>query len=211
MRWTLLSRRAKWIWMANEIQMRVRRVVRHRLHRHRESIGENLQKMNLKLFNVCFFFGFCYSFIHKVIDGITIVVNTVNVKFHSPAFTSSVQVSAHNPLLSRYISLATPYLSRCRASVSNRNRPNGCRPICVWPVSRTRFTATCSYSKNSPGKRCASRPVPRRIARSRHCGCSPIRRGVASRSKRSCPTAAFCRRVSCSFWTICCGCWPTRS
>lgn len=34
-----------------------------------------------------------YSFIHKVIDGITIQVNTVNVNFKSPAFTSSVQVS----------------------------------------------------------------------------------------------------------------------
>lgn len=34
-----------------------------------------------------------YSFIHKVIDGITIIVNTVNVKFKSPAFTASVQVS----------------------------------------------------------------------------------------------------------------------
>jgi hypothetical protein len=34
-----------------------------------------------------------YSFIHKVIDGITIVVNTVNVSFKSPAFTSTVQVS----------------------------------------------------------------------------------------------------------------------
>jgi hypothetical protein len=33
-----------------------------------------------------------YSFIHKVIDGITILVNTVNVSFKSPAFTSSVQV-----------------------------------------------------------------------------------------------------------------------
>lgn len=33
-----------------------------------------------------------YSFIHKVIDGITITVNTVNVSFKSPAFTSSVQV-----------------------------------------------------------------------------------------------------------------------
>lgn len=35
-----------------------------------------------------------YSFIHKVIDGITIAVNTVNVNFKSPAFTASVQVSA---------------------------------------------------------------------------------------------------------------------
>ncbi|XP_037024390.1 UHRF1-binding protein 1-like isoform X3 [Bradysia coprophila] len=34
-----------------------------------------------------------YSFIHKVIDGITIVVNTVNVNFISPAFTASVQMS----------------------------------------------------------------------------------------------------------------------
>ena len=34
-----------------------------------------------------------YSFIHKVIDGITVTVNTVNVKFKSPAFTASVQMS----------------------------------------------------------------------------------------------------------------------
>lgn len=34
-----------------------------------------------------------YSFIHKVIDGITVIVNTVNVNFKSPAFTASVQVS----------------------------------------------------------------------------------------------------------------------
>lgn len=34
-----------------------------------------------------------YSFIHKVIDGITIAVNTVSVTFKSPAFTASVQVS----------------------------------------------------------------------------------------------------------------------
>ncbi|KAL5279581.1 UHRF1BP1L family protein [Megaselia abdita] len=34
-----------------------------------------------------------YSFIHKVIDGITILVNTVNVKFLSPAFTASVQMA----------------------------------------------------------------------------------------------------------------------
>lgn len=33
-----------------------------------------------------------YSFIQKVIDGITIVVNTVNVNFKSPAFSASVQV-----------------------------------------------------------------------------------------------------------------------
>lgn len=34
-----------------------------------------------------------YSFIHKVIDGITIVVNTVYVKFLSLAFIASVQVT----------------------------------------------------------------------------------------------------------------------
>jgi hypothetical protein len=37
-----------------------------------------------------------YSFIHKVIDGITIIVNTVNVNFKSPAFVASVQVRHHN-------------------------------------------------------------------------------------------------------------------
>ncbi|XP_025835027.1 UHRF1-binding protein 1-like isoform X3 [Agrilus planipennis] len=34
-----------------------------------------------------------YSFIHKVIDGITVTVNTVNIVFNSPAFTATVQVS----------------------------------------------------------------------------------------------------------------------
>ncbi|XP_022221973.2 UHRF1-binding protein 1-like isoform X4 [Drosophila obscura] len=34
-----------------------------------------------------------YSFIHKVVDGITIVVNTVNVNFVSAAFNASVQMS----------------------------------------------------------------------------------------------------------------------
>lgn len=34
-----------------------------------------------------------YSFIHKVIDGITIVVNNVNINFKSPAFVASVQMS----------------------------------------------------------------------------------------------------------------------
>lgn len=34
-----------------------------------------------------------YSFINKVIDGITVVVNNVNVKFISPAFTASIQMS----------------------------------------------------------------------------------------------------------------------
>lgn len=34
-----------------------------------------------------------YSFINKIIDGITVTVNTVNINFKSPAFTASVQVS----------------------------------------------------------------------------------------------------------------------
>ncbi|XP_012273649.1 UHRF1-binding protein 1 [Orussus abietinus] len=34
-----------------------------------------------------------YSFIHKVIDGITITVNTVSVTFKSPAFVASVQMA----------------------------------------------------------------------------------------------------------------------
>lgn len=34
-----------------------------------------------------------YSFIHKVIDGITINVNTVNISFKSPAFVASLQVA----------------------------------------------------------------------------------------------------------------------
>lgn len=33
-----------------------------------------------------------YSFIHKVIDGITVSINTVHVTFNSPAFTANVQV-----------------------------------------------------------------------------------------------------------------------
>lgn len=34
-----------------------------------------------------------YNFIDKIIDGITVTINTVNVKFNSPAFTASVQVN----------------------------------------------------------------------------------------------------------------------
>lgn len=34
-----------------------------------------------------------YSFIHKVIDGITVTVNTVSVTFKSPAFIASVQMN----------------------------------------------------------------------------------------------------------------------
>lgn len=33
-----------------------------------------------------------YSFIHKVIDGMTVAVNTVLVTFRSPAFIASLQV-----------------------------------------------------------------------------------------------------------------------
>jgi len=34
-----------------------------------------------------------YSYIHKIIDGMTVTVNTVLVTFISPAFRSSVEVS----------------------------------------------------------------------------------------------------------------------
>lgn len=37
-----------------------------------------------------------YSFINKVIDGMTISVNTVQVTFMSPAFIASVQVCKSN-------------------------------------------------------------------------------------------------------------------
>ncbi|XP_050307973.1 UHRF1-binding protein 1-like [Anthonomus grandis grandis] len=33
-----------------------------------------------------------YSFIHKVIDGITVTVNTVNISFNSPAFVATLQI-----------------------------------------------------------------------------------------------------------------------
>ena len=33
-----------------------------------------------------------YSFIHKVIDGITVYVNTVSITFKSPAFVAKVKV-----------------------------------------------------------------------------------------------------------------------
>jgi hypothetical protein len=33
-----------------------------------------------------------YSYIHKIIDGITVSVNTVSVTFKSPAFTAKVEV-----------------------------------------------------------------------------------------------------------------------
>lgn len=36
-----------------------------------------------------------YSFVNKIIDGITVTVNTVNINFKSPAFTASVQVSIY--------------------------------------------------------------------------------------------------------------------
>lgn len=36
-----------------------------------------------------------YNFINRVIDGMTISVNTVSIQFTSPAFTASVQVSTY--------------------------------------------------------------------------------------------------------------------
>lgn len=49
-----------------------------------------------------------YSFINKIIDGITVTVNTVNIKFKSPAFTASVQVS-HGASFAIFCS--SPYVS----------------------------------------------------------------------------------------------------
>lgn len=37
-----------------------------------------------------------YNFINKVIDGMTISVNSVSIMFTSPAFTASVQVIKQN-------------------------------------------------------------------------------------------------------------------
>lgn len=33
-----------------------------------------------------------YNFINKIVDGITVTINTVNINFKSPAFIASVQV-----------------------------------------------------------------------------------------------------------------------
>lgn len=40
-----------------------------------------------------------YSFIHKVIDGMTITVNAVLVTFKSPVFVASVQVNSLKTLI----------------------------------------------------------------------------------------------------------------
>lgn len=92
--------------MVNEIRMQAVLGVRQRLHHHKANIGKGLFKENIfwayfDLILYCFYLIF--SFIHKVIDGITIVVNTVNVKFHSPAFTSSVQVRCAGNCQLKYI------------------------------------------------------------------------------------------------------------
>lgn len=34
-----------------------------------------------------------YNFINKIVDGITVTINAVNIKFKSPAFIASIQVS----------------------------------------------------------------------------------------------------------------------
>lgn len=33
-----------------------------------------------------------YNFINKIVDGITVTINAVNIKFKSPAFIASIQV-----------------------------------------------------------------------------------------------------------------------
>lgn len=51
-----------------------------------------------------------YSFIHKVIDGITVTVNTVSVTFKSPAFIASVQVYSNIDLFSIEILFSYCYI-----------------------------------------------------------------------------------------------------
>lgn len=55
--------------------------------------NDDLKQLKCSSWGIFLFFAFTKSFIHKVIDGITIIVNTVNVNFISPAFTASVQMS----------------------------------------------------------------------------------------------------------------------
>jgi hypothetical protein len=72
-----------------------------------------------------------YSFIHKVIDGITIVVNTVNVNFKSPAFTASVQVRSVSLYVHVQQSCSFCHIFRCHEFVSNHEHQSGRRPNCA--------------------------------------------------------------------------------
>lgn len=66
-----------------------------------------------------------YSFVNKIIDGITVTVNTVNINFKSPAFTASVQVSTPNdPHLFSNVKCIL-FSPRCHAFVSNRRLQSG--------------------------------------------------------------------------------------
>lgn len=66
-----------------------------------------------------------YSFIHKVIDGITIAVNTVNVNFKSPAFTASVQVIDYSYKTFANISYEIYVICRCQELDWNHELQNG--------------------------------------------------------------------------------------
>lgn len=59
-----------------------------------------------------------YSFINKIIDGITVTVNTVNVHFKSTVFTASVQVGLH-------LLLSAVWSSLTLESVADVSHPSG--------------------------------------------------------------------------------------
>ncbi|XP_076255690.1 bridge-like lipid transfer protein family member 3B isoform X1 [Rhynchophorus ferrugineus] len=58
-----------------------------------------------------------YSFIHKVIDGITVTVNTVNILFNSPAFTATLQIQRIT------VESVTPKFSRMELPMTRLKNP----------------------------------------------------------------------------------------
>ncbi|CAG9767009.1 unnamed protein product [Ceutorhynchus assimilis] len=58
-----------------------------------------------------------YSFIHKVIDGITITVNTVNISFNSPAFVATLQIQRI------IVESVTPKFSRMELPMTRLKNP----------------------------------------------------------------------------------------
>lgn len=84
-----------------------------------------------------------YNFINKIIDGITVTINAVNIKFKSPAFIASIQVrdfmhivygsflALHNIYRTFFFVQLTNFLFsltilfRCHGFVSNQKHQNG--------------------------------------------------------------------------------------
>lgn len=131
-----------------------------------------------------------YSFIHKVVDGITIVVNTVNVNFVSAAFTASVQMSRIR------VESKTPKWANADLRLTRlKDAQKGIILIfkeLSWQTVRIEASSTQDKSLTP-------------------CACSPITPGVASRSENGCPTVRCSLPAWSSSWTICCGCSLTRS